>query len=148
MWKVLVCAKTIHGYGTNISWLVGVPSVLWRCWLGGRKGVRPVKNLSGVILAWLSVWSEMQTCIRSRWCHCHSQSLAPVKSRLVLPFWYRLTWVVLGKGPLNGCVCSCCSPGARFTEYLMIYRKIILSLSYGRLTIVTYNMLKFLWGIS
>jgi len=22
-----------------------------------------------------------------------------------LPFWYRLTWVVPGKGPLNGCVC-------------------------------------------
>ena len=22
-----------------------VPSVLWRCWLGGRKGIRPVKNL-------------------------------------------------------------------------------------------------------
>ena len=21
------------------------PSVLWRCWLGGRKGIRPVKNL-------------------------------------------------------------------------------------------------------
>ena len=21
-----------------------VPSVLWRCWLGGRKGLRPVKN--------------------------------------------------------------------------------------------------------
>jgi len=31
-----------------------------------------------------------------------------VKSRLVLPFWYRLTWVVPEKGPLNGggvCVC-------------------------------------------
>jgi len=28
-----------------------------------------------------------------------------VKSRLVLPFWYRLTWVILEKGPLNGCVC-------------------------------------------
>ena len=39
------------------------------------------------------------------WCHCHSLSLAPVKSRLVLPFWYRLTWVVPDKGPLNGCVC-------------------------------------------
>jgi len=25
--------------------------------------------------------------------------------RLDLPFWYRLTWVVLDKGPLNGCVC-------------------------------------------
>jgi len=24
---------------------------------------------------------------------------------LVLPFWYRLTWVVPEKGPLNGCVC-------------------------------------------
>jgi len=34
-------------------------------------------------------------------------SLASVKSRLVLPFWYRLTWVVLEKGPLNGCVCVC-----------------------------------------
>jgi len=31
-------------------------------------------------------------------------SLASVKSRLVLPFWYRLTWVVPDKGPLNGCV--------------------------------------------
>ena len=27
-----------------------------------------------------------------------------MKSRLVLPFWYRLTWVVPEKGPLNGCV--------------------------------------------
>ena len=34
-------------------------------------------------------------------------SLASVKSRLVLPFWYRLTWVVPEKGPLNGCVCVC-----------------------------------------
>ena len=35
----------------------------------------------------------------------HSLSLASVKSRLVLPFWYRLTRVVLENGPLNGCVC-------------------------------------------
>ena len=52
-----------------------------------------------------SVWSKVQTCIRPSWCHCHSLSLAPVKSRLVLPFWYRLTWVVPYKGPLNECVC-------------------------------------------
>ena len=56
------------------------------------------------MLAWLSVWSEVQICIWPSWCHCHSLSLAPVKSRLVLPFWYRLTWVVPDKGPLNGCV--------------------------------------------
>jgi len=29
---------------------------------------------------------------------------ASVKSRLALPFWYWLTWVVLEKGPLNVCV--------------------------------------------
>jgi len=34
-------------------------------------------------------------------------TIAPVKSRLVLPFWYRLTWVVPDKGPLNGSVCVC-----------------------------------------
>jgi len=31
--------------------------------VGGRKGIRPVKKLSGGVLAWLSVWSEVQTCI-------------------------------------------------------------------------------------
>ena len=25
-------------------WYAPVASVLWRCWLGGRKGIRPVKN--------------------------------------------------------------------------------------------------------
>ena len=59
------------------------------------------------MLAWLSVWSEVQTCIWPSWCHCHSLSLASVKSRLILPFWYRPTWVVPDKGPLNGCVCVC-----------------------------------------
>jgi len=78
--------------------LLTCPWVLWRCWLGGRKGIRPVKKLSGVVLAWLSVWSEVRTCIWPSWCHCHSLALASVKSRLVFPFWYRLTWVVPEKG--------------------------------------------------
>ena len=34
-----------------------------RCWLGGRKGIRPVKKQSGGVLAWFSVWCEVQTCI-------------------------------------------------------------------------------------
>ena len=59
------------------------------------------------VLVWLSVWSEVQTCIRPSWCCSHSLSLASVKPRLVLPFWYRLTWVVLEKGPLNARVCVC-----------------------------------------
>ena len=39
------------------------------------------------MLAWLSVWSEVHTCILPSWCHCHSLSLASVKSRLVFPLW-------------------------------------------------------------
>ena len=93
----------------RISKWVSTPSVLWHCWLGGRKGIRPVKKLSGGVLVWLSVWSEVQTCIWPSWCHCHSLSLASVKSRLVSPFWYWLTRVVPDKGPLNGCVCVCVS---------------------------------------
>ena len=42
------CRFMIHSYAhTHINWLlctIQVPSVLWRCWLGGRKGIRPVKN--------------------------------------------------------------------------------------------------------
>ena len=73
-------------------------------WAAGRaSGLK--KNLSGGVLAWLSVWSEMQTCTWPHWCHCHSLPLASIKSRLVLPFWYWLTWLVLEKEPLNGCVC-------------------------------------------
>jgi len=41
-------------------------------------------SLSGRVLAWLSLWSEMQMiCIWSSWCHCHPISLAPVKFRMV-----------------------------------------------------------------
>ena len=39
--------------------------------------------------------------------HMAQLSLASVKSRLVLPFWYRLTRVVPEKGLLNVCVCVC-----------------------------------------
>ena len=41
------------------------------------------RMLSSGLLAWLSVWSEVQTCIWPSWCYCHPLSLALVKSRLV-----------------------------------------------------------------
>jgi len=62
------------------NWVVGC----WRGYLSGAK---------------------VQTCIWPGWCHCHSLSLASVKSRLVLPFWYWLIRVVPENGPLNGRVC-------------------------------------------
>jgi len=34
------------------------------------------KELSGGVLAWLSVWSKVQTCIWPIWFHCQSLSLA------------------------------------------------------------------------
>ena len=74
--------------------------------LVGRQEWHPAcKKLSGGVLVWIFDCIEMQACIWPSWCHCHSLSLASVKSRLVLPFWYRLTRVVPDKGPLNGCVC-------------------------------------------
>jgi len=63
IWRLIFAEYVLH-------WLSCVmPSVLWRCWLGGRKGIWPVKNLSGGVLAWLSVCSEVQTCI---WLEGHS----------------------------------------------------------------------------
>ena len=86
-----------------------MPSVLWRCWLGGRKGIRPVKNwVVGCWRGYVAGARCILTCIWPSWCHCHSVtwlSLASVKSRLVLPFWCRLTRVVPEKGLLNGRVC-------------------------------------------
>ena len=90
--------------------------------VGRQEGHPACKKLSGGVLAWLSVWSQVQTCIWLSWCHCHSLSLASVKSRLVLPFWYRLTWVVLDKGPLNGCVCVCvCLDFLLYQQQLLNY---------------------------
>jgi len=72
-----------------------------------QEGHPACKKLSGGVLVWLSVWNDVQTCIWPSWCHCHSLSLASVKSRLVLPFWYRLTRVVPDKGPLNVRIQQC-----------------------------------------
>ena len=107
---------TIHIYHQLLAYTINyvitklkatyVPSVLWRCWLGGRKGIRPVKTEwsgAGVVIC-LQRGADLH---KPSWCHCHSLFLASVKSRLVLPFWYRPTRVVLEIGPLNGCVCVC-----------------------------------------
>jgi len=75
-----------------------LPSVLWRYWLGGRKGIRPVKKLSGGVLAWLSVWREVKLACGpadSTAAHC-----------LFLQFDLSGTGSP-DKWPLNGCVYVC-----------------------------------------
>ena len=80
--------------------------------VGRQEGHPACKKLSVGVLAWLSVWSEVQTCIWPSGFHCHSLSVASVKSRLVLPFWNQLTGVVPDIGPLNRHVCVCVCPSA------------------------------------
>jgi len=80
--------------------------------LVGRQERHPAcKKLSGGVLAWLSVWSNVQICILPSWCHCHSLSLASVKSRLVFTF---LVPAHLGSPRQRAvkwvCVCVCLLP--------------------------------------
>ena len=60
--------------------------------VGWQEGHQACKKLSGGVLAWLSVWSEVQTYIRLSWCRCRSLSLASVKSRgLIYKIFYDLS---------------------------------------------------------
>ena len=81
-----------------------LPSVLRHCWLGGRKGIRPVKKLSGGLLVWLSLEQGEDLLIAQ---------LMPLPltvscfSKIQIDFTFSVP-AHLGsprKGPLNGCVC-------------------------------------------
>ena len=94
--------------------VLAVPLVLWRCWFWQQEGHPACKNW--VVGSWRNYLSGARCRrIRPSWCHCYSLSLASVKSRLVLPFWYQLTWVVPDKGLLNGCLCV-----PSFTSYFLV----------------------------
>ena len=58
-------------YCSELLWLCDClqcfDAVVW--W---QEGHPACKKLSGGVLAWLPVWSEVQTCIWPSWCHCHS----------------------------------------------------------------------------
>ena len=65
-----------------------------------QEGHPACKKLSGGVLAWLSVWSKVQTCIWPSWCHC--------QSRLVLPFWVPAHPGSPGQRAVKRvCVCMC-----------------------------------------
>ena len=93
-----------------------MPSVLWHCWLGGRKGIRPVKNFSGGVLAWLSLWSEMQAWIWPSWCHCHSLFSCFSKIQIVFTF-------LLPAHPG--------SPGKRAVKRVCVYVAVVCCVRFG-----------------
>ena len=65
-----------------------LPSVLWRHWLGGRKGIRPVKKLE--------LWDAGMIMCLGQGADLHMAQLMPLpltiscssKSRLVFPSWF------------------------------------------------------------
>jgi len=80
-------------------------SLLWCCSLvAGRAS--GLKNLSGGVLALISVWGRVQICMWPSWCHCHWLSLASLKSILVLVPAHSSN---LGQSPDGHkmCVCVC-----------------------------------------
>ena len=89
-------------------------SVLWCCWLGGRKSIRPVKT----------EWWGVGVVVCLEW------GIHPFPSMLFLPFPLKSTFLApahpgsLGKGPLNGCVCWQC-------DYENIPTTIFTPLEYG-----------------
>jgi len=56
--------------GSRIWWGPSMPSVLWRCWLGGRKGIQPVKN-------WvMGCWHGYLSGARCRFAYCPADATA------------------------------------------------------------------------
>ena len=100
---ILQCFAARIVYAVRYEWIwlflcQMLPSVLWHCWLGVRKNIRPVKH-------WvMRCWRGYLPGARCKWFACGpanatttASSLASLKSRLVEPFWCRLTEVVLEK---------------------------------------------------
>ena len=84
-------------------------SVLRYCWLGAKKSIWPVKiEWWGVVVVMcLERGADCLHVVQLMPLHPRTpESLASFKSRLVLPFCYWLTQVVLGKRPWNGCSSS------------------------------------------
>jgi len=72
-----------------------MPSVLWRCWLGSRKGIRPVKT------EW---WGAGVVICLDRVADLHMAQLMPQPLTVCCCFG-KIQIGSPGKRPLNGCVC-------------------------------------------
>jgi len=117
-----------------------MPSVLWHCWLGGRKGIRVKKTEwwdAGMVMclgqgADLHKWPS--------WCHCHSLSLASVN-----PDWFylpaftflvpahpgRMDKIQDGHKTVCACVCACVTDWSLqncSNKYYIVHRRACKSL--------------------
>jgi len=110
LWRVFYSCEMLHEscrIYLHISWFLRFAFSALMLLVGQQEGHLTCKNLSVEVLACLPVWSEVQMiCIWSSWCRCHPIISYCHKIQNGLPFWCRLTQVVLEKRPLIGCRCS------------------------------------------
>ena len=100
---MLFRASTGRQYNSLYMCVNGVISALTLL-VGRQEGHPASKKLSGGVLAWLSVWSKVQTC-----------QLMPLPltvscfSKIQIGFTFLISAHLgsPGKKPLNGCVCLC-----------------------------------------
>ena len=85
--------------------------------VGRQEGHPACKKLEWWVLAWLSVWSEMQTCIWPSWCHWHSLSCF---SKIQIGF----TFLVLAHPG---------SPGKRAVKWVCVFGAFFSALIKGHL---------------
>jgi len=101
-------SDSVHATNTRFNSVQAMNrmSLLWRCWLGVGKSIRPVQIewwCVGVVI-WLERGADCLHLVQLMPLHPKTpSSLASFQSRLVLPFRYRLIQVVQEKRPLNGC---------------------------------------------
>ena len=121
------------------------PSVLWRCWLGGRKGIQPVKNWgcgAGVVI-----------CLQ-RGADLHMAQLMPLPLTVFCFSKIQIGFIFLvpaypgspEKGPLNRCVCMCSS----FVDYIMFAHNewTVIGHVKERMLKLTYQWAAVNWGQS
>jgi len=117
------CSSLISRY-FQVSWVIQCPSnwMTSKFWMPLPVSLPKIKKKLETKIEIMAVWSQDWDWLNELrfWdlgldittvynyvpsiSQSHSLSLASVKSRLILLFWYRLTRVVPDKGPLNGCV--------------------------------------------
>ena len=96
-------AQLARGQNTLTISQKNMPSVLWRCWLGGRKGIRPVKT------EW---WGAGVVIGLERGADLHMAQLMPLPltvscfSKIQIGFTFLAPAHLgsTGKGPLNRCL--------------------------------------------
>jgi len=126
--------------------LQDLPSVLWLCWLGSRKGIQPIKT------QW---WGAGMVISLRQGADMHMAQLTPLpltiscscKSWLVLPFWYRLTQIVSDEGLLNKC---CCCNAARCSKNHLAHFILLQGINTCKICAVRsifYSIAKFIWHV-